>query len=130
MEDYDIYNEMNCNNKFILMAVDKDNYLFFQNKVLTNKEIEFMPIRLSYNLDIFSDSYIVDTKELFIYYYNKDNSYDNELLRIKKHFKHYQRIPNVVFIPNGDEYIDLRKMFQELNLKIITKEEDIIKYIM
>lgn len=130
MEDYDIYNEMNSNDKFILMGVDKDNYLFFQKNIIVNKKIEFMPIRLSYDLDDFSDSYVVDTKKLFIYYYNMDNCFDNELLRIRKHFKHYQRTPNIVFIPYGDEYIKLRKMFQELNIKVVSKEEDIISYIM
>ena len=129
MEDYDIYNEMNVDNKFILMGVDKENYLFFQNNIIVNKNIEFMPIRLSYNVDMFSDSYVLDTRKLFSYYYSRDNSYTNEILRIKKHFKHYQRIPNLVFIPDSNEYISLRKMFEELEIKIVSRLEDIINYI-
>ena len=126
MEDYDINAEMK-DIKTILMAVDKDDYIYFQNNVLSNDNVELMPIRLSYSLDEFSDEYINKTRELFIYYYNNDNSYDNELLRIKKHFKHYQRVPSIVYIPF--EYIELRKMFDELNIKVISSLKEVNDYI-
>lgn len=126
MEDYDINTEMN-NIKSILMAVDKDDYIYFQNNVLSNSNLELMPIRLSYSLDGFNNEYINKTRELFIYYYNKDNFYDNELLRIKKHFKHYQRIPSIVYIPS--KYIELKKMFNDLNIKVVSSLEEVNCYI-
>lgn len=126
MEDYDINTEMN-NIKSILMAVDEDDYIYFQNNVLSNSNIELMPIRLSYSLDGFNNEYINKTRKLFIYYYNKDNSYDNELLRIKKHFKHYQRVPSIVYIPS--KYIELKKMFNDLNIKVVSSLEEVNCYI-
>ena len=77
MEDYDITNEMS-NIKPIIMGIDYDNELFWKEKIITNDLVEFMPIRLSYNLDKFSYDYIEKTKKLFIYYYNSNNYYCNE----------------------------------------------------
>ena len=34
-------------------------------------------------------------------------SYENELLRLKKHFIHYQRNPIIAYIPNDSKYIKL-----------------------
>ena len=53
---------------------------------LLNSNIEVMPIRYSYDLSCFSSEYIELTKSLFTYYYTEENSYDNELLRLKKHY--------------------------------------------
>ena len=128
MEDYDITNEMK-NIKVILMGIDYSNESFWKDEVITNDLVEFMPIRLSYNLDTFSDEYIEKTKSLFIYYYDSNNYYNNEILRLKKHFKHYQRIPKIVYIPSEQQFDSLRKMVNEIGIKVVDNENDVIKFI-
>ena len=128
MEDYDITNEMK-NIKVIIMGIDYNNESFWRDEVITNDLVEFMPIRLSYNLDTFSDEYIEKTKSLFIYYYDSNNYYNNEILRLKKHFKHYQRIPKIVYIPSEQQFNSLRKMVNEIGIKVVDNENDVIKFI-
>lgn len=128
MEDYDITNEMK-NIKVIIMGIDYSNESFWKDEVITNDLVEFMPIRLSYNLDTFSDEYIEKTKSLFIYYYDSNNYYNNEILRLKKHFKHYQRIPKIVYIPSEQQFDSLRKMVNEIGIKVVDNENDVIKFI-
>lgn len=128
MEDYDISKEMN-NIKPIIMGIDYNNELFWREKVLTNNLVEFMPIRISYNLDKFSDEYVKMTKKLFTYYYDSNNYYDNERLRLKKHLKHYQRFPKIVYIPNDKEYELLKKMLNEIGIKVLDNEIEVIKFI-
>ena len=128
MEDYDITNEMK-NIKVIIMGIDYSNESFWRDKVITNDLVEFMPIRLSYDLDKFSNDYIEKTKQLFIYYYNLNNYYNNEVSRLKKHFKHYQRIPKVAYIPNEQKFELLKKMINEIGIKILDNENEVIKFI-
>lgn len=128
MEDYDITNEMN-DIKTIIMGIDYNNELFWKEKIISNNFIEFMPIRLSYDLDKFSNDYIEKTKQLFIYYYNPNNYYNNEMLRLKKHFKHYQRFPKVVYIPNEQKFELLKNMVNEIGIKVLDNEYEVIKYI-
>ncbi len=92
MEDYDVFNEMN-NIKTIIMGIDIEDEEFWREKIISNSEIEFMPIRFTRNLKNFSNDYIEKTKALFIYYFDDRNTYNNELLKMKKHFTHYQRRP-------------------------------------
>ena len=128
MEDYDITNEMN-NIKNIIMGIDCNNESFWKDKIITNDLVEFMPIRLSYNLDNFSEEYIEKTKRLFIYYYDSNNYYNNEMLRLKKHFKHYQRFPKIAYIPNNKKFESLRKTVSEIGIKILDNENDVIQFI-
>ena len=128
MEDYDITNEMK-NIKVIIMGIDYNNESFWKDEVITNDLVEFMPIRLSYNLDTFSGEYIEKTKSLFIYYYDSNNYYNNEILRLKKHFKHYQRFPKIVYIPSEQQFDSLRKIVNEIGIKIVDNENDVIKFI-
>ena len=128
MEDYDIINEMS-NIKPIIMGIDYDNEPFWKDKVITNDSVEFMPIRLSYNMDKFSEEYIEKTNKLFIYYYDISNYYNNEILRLKKHFKHYQRFPKVVYIPNDLKFTSLRNIINEIGIKILDNEKDVIEFI-
>ena len=97
--------------------------------MITNDLVEFMPIRLSYNLDTFSDEYIEKTKSLFIYYYDSNNYYNNEILRLKKHFKHYQRFHKIVYIPSEQQFDSLRKIVNEIGIKVVDNENDVIKFI-
>lgn len=128
MEDYDITNEMS-NIKPIIMGIDYDNESFWKEKIITNDLVEFMPIRLSYDLDKFSNDYIEKTKQLFIYYYNSNNYYNNEVLRLKKHFKHYQRFPKAAYIPNEQRFELLKKMINEIGIKVLDNENEVIKFI-
>lgn len=128
MEDYDVFNEMQ-NIKTIIMGIDITNEKFWEDNILENQALEFMPIRLNYDLDGFSKEYIEKTKKLFIYYYNKNNVYNNELLRIKKHFKHYQRYPQVAFIPNEEEYYNLRKLIIDVGIIIFDNEDSLLNFI-
>ena len=94
MEDYDVLNEMHSINQKIVMLVEDDEKLFFD----ISSFCEVMPLRFSYDLSNFSDSYIEKTKKLFSYYFNLENSYKNELLRLKKHFTHFSRFPFILYI--------------------------------
>lgn len=117
MEDYDVFNEMKDIKKTIIVV--EDNIEFIE-ELFNNPNIEIMPIRFNYNLSSFSDAYIDKTKSLFIYYFNENNSYQNELLRIKKHFVHYQRKPNLAYIPNSKKYLKLKTMLEEIDIKVIS----------
>lgn len=128
MEDYDITNEMK-NTKNIIMGIDYNNETFWKDEVITNDLVEFMPVRLSYNLDNFSDKYIEKTKRLFIYYYDSNNYYNNEILRLKKHFKHYQRFPKIAYIPNEQKFESLRKIVSEIGIRIVDSENEIINFV-
>ncbi len=127
MDDYDVFNEMK-NIKPIIIGIDKDNS-FFWSEQINNHLFEFMPIRLGYNLSEYDKNYIEQTKELFIYYYNDKNTYTNELLKLKKHFKHYQRFPEIAFIPSLETYHELKSMLQELGIRVVNTQKEILDYI-
>lgn len=125
MEDYDVFNEMqNIKDKSTIIMIEDDEKFIIQN--LLDSSFEIMPIRLNYDLSCFSNNYIDKTKKLFTYYYNEKNSYENELLRLKKHFIHYQRKPNIAYIPNDSKYIKLRNMLNEIGIKCISDKEQLI----
>ncbi len=128
MEDYDVFNEMN-NIKTIIMGIDLDDEKFWQEEIISNSQIEFMPIRFSYNLKNFSNNYINKTKSLFIYYYDEKNTYNNELLKMKKHFIHYQRRPIFAYIPNEEKYFNLKKILQEIGINIVNSKKELLKNI-
>ena len=126
MEDYDI-SEMN-NNKEIVLFVDEDNEFILNH--LSNDRVEFLPFRLSYDLSKHTKEYQDKTKTLFSFYYNKDNSYENEKLRLKKHFVHYQRFPSIAFVsPSLKEYIVISNMLNQLGIKVTSNIIDIYRYI-
>ncbi len=126
MEDYDVFEEMqNIKDKRSLVVIEDDEDFIMQN--LLDSSFEVMPIRFSYDLACFSSAYIDKTKELFIFYYNAENSYKNELLRLKKHFVHFQRKPHIAYVPNNDKYRDLTKMLAEIGIKCISDRENLLK---
>ena len=128
MEDYDVFNEMkNINDKRTIIIIEDDEEFIINN--LLNSFFEIIPIRFNYDLSCFSNNYIDKTKELFIYYYNENNSYKNELLRLKKHFIHYQRKPFIAYIPNDSKYIKLKNMINDLGIKCISDKEQLINII-
>ena len=128
MEDYDVFNEMqNVQDKKKIIIVEDDENFITQN--LLDSSYEIIPIRFNYDLSCFSNSYIDKTKELFIYYYNGNNNYQNELLRLKKHFIHYQRKPIIAYIPNDDKYINLNNMLVELGIKCISSKQQLVNII-
>ena len=125
MEDYDVFNEMqNIKNKNSIIVIEDDENFIIQN--LLDLSFEVIPIRFNYDLSCFSNSYIDKTKKLFAYYYNENNSYQNELLRLKKHFIHYQRKPFIAYIPNDNKYIKLKNMLNEIGIKCISNKQQLI----
>lgn len=125
MEDYDVFNEMqNVKDKRSIIIIEDDENFIIQN--LLDSSLEIIPIRFNYDLSCFSNSYIEKTKNLFIYYYNEKNSYENELLRLKKHFIHYQRKPYIAYIPNDNKYTKLINMLNEIGTKCISDKKQLI----
>lgn len=125
MEDYDVLNEMqNIKDKNTIIIIEDDEKFIIQN--LLDSSFEIIPIRFNYDLSCFSNNYIDKTENLFTYYYNENNSYENELLRLKKHFIHYQRKPNIAYIPNDSKYIKLKNMLNDIGIKCISDKEQLI----
>ena len=126
MEDYDVFNEMQNINDRQVIAIIEDDEEFVAQKLFSLNSIEVMPIRYNYDLSNFNDYYIEKTKALFTYYYNENNSYENEMLKLKKHFIHYQRKPKYAYIPNDSKYIKLKNMLNEIGIKCISDKEQLI----
>lgn len=125
MEDYDVFNEMqNVKDRITIIVIEDDEN--FVNLNLLDSNIEIMPIRFSYDLSNFSDSYIDKTKNWFIFYYDEKNNYENELLRLKKHFVHYQRKPIIAYVPRDSRYLELEKMFDEIGIRCVSDKEQLI----
>ena len=128
MEDYDVFNEMqNIEGRMTIIVIEDDED--FVNLNLLNSNIEIIPIRFSYDLSNFSDSYIDKTKNWFIFYYDEKNNYENELLRLKKHFVHYQRKPIIAYIPCNSKYLELEKMFDEIGIRCVSDKEQLIEIV-
>ena len=126
MEDYDVFNEMqNLNDRQVIAVIEDDEDFFTQNLFNLNS-VEVMPIRHNYDLSNFSNDYVEKTKTLFTYYYNENNSYENEMLKLKKHFIHYQRKPKYAYIPNADKYTNLKKMLTVLGVKCISNKKQLL----
>ena len=124
MEDYDIINEMHNIKEKVVMFVDDDEKIY---KYLSNY-CECMPIRFSYDVSGFSEKYIDETKELFTFYYNDKNTFNNELLRLKKHFKHYKRYPFIIYINKGNtNYLNIKRMCDLLKIECVTNKKVFIK---
>lgn len=118
MEDYAIFNEMqNLKNKRVIMFIEDDEDFIINN--LIDSDFELIPIRFSYDLSCFSKIYIDKTKELFTYYYNSSNSYNNELLCLKKHFIHFQRFPFIAYIPLKNKYFTIIQMLKDLKVECV-----------
>ena len=125
MEDYDVFNEMqNIKDKSTIIIIEDDENFIIQN--LLDSSFEIIPIRFNYDLSCFSNSYIDKTKKLFTYYHNEKNSYQNELLRLKKHFIHYQRKPIIAYIPNDNKYTKLKNILNEIGINCISDKEQLI----
>ena len=122
MNDYSFEKSQNISDRIILIYEDNEKYIL--NNLL-NKGIEIIPIRLTYDLSCFSKEYVEKTKKLFTYYYDKKNTYKNELLRLRKHFKHYRRFPQIAYIPNKKKFLPVIKMLEELNITIVHNIENI-----
>ena len=118
MEDYDVFGEMqNLKDKQVVAFIEDDEDFIVNH--LINSDNELIPIRLSYDLSCFSKPYVEKTKKLFTYYFNKDNTFNNELLRLKKHFVHFQRFPFIVYIPLDSKYYTLIQMMNELGIECV-----------
>lgn len=126
MEDYDVFNEMQNTNDRQVIAIIEDDEEFVAQKLFSLNSVEVMPIRYNYDLSNFADDYIEKTKALFTYYYNENNSYENEMLKLKKHFIHYQRKPKYAYIPNVDKYKNLKKMLINLGVKCISDKKQLL----
>ena len=126
MEDYDVFNEMQNLNDRQVIAIIEDDEEFVVQKLFSLNSVEVMPIRYNYDLSNFADDYIEKTKALFTYYYNENNSYENEMLKLKKHFIHYQRKPKYAYIPSGDKYKYLKKMLINLGVKCISDKTQLL----
>lgn len=130
MEDYDVSSEMyNVKSKKVVMLFEDDEK--FISNILLNKNIELLPFRVSYNLDKFTSDYIQKTSQLFNYYFDKNNSYQNELIKLKKHFVHYQRFPFIAYIPqNIENYEVIFKMLTELKIEVIDDKQLFLEKVM
>lgn len=116
MEDYSIEEIHNINNK-VVMLVEDDEHLIDT----LSPFCEIMPLRFSYNLDNFTASYIEKTKTLFSYYYNITNTYNNELLRLKKHFKHFLRKPFILYVnKKNSNYKLIANICNDLKIECIS----------
>ncbi len=128
MEDYDIFNEMqNINCEKTVMYIEEDEEFVINN--LLNNNYELIPIRFSYDLSKFSSEYIKKTKNLFIYYYDENNTLKNEQARIKKHFIHYQRYPFIAYIPLNTKYEKLIDLLKSLNIECVSDKELFVRKI-
>lgn len=122
MEDYDVFSEMqNLKNKRCVLIIE-DNEEFVISNFLSS-EIEVIPIRFSYDLTSFSNQYIEITKQLFTFYYDEKNTYHNELLKMKKHFIHYQRFPFIAYVPSGEKYSNLISILSDLNIECVSDKQ-------
>ncbi len=129
MEDYDALQEMTNLEDLKIIAIIEDDERFIFDKLLDLPNVELMPIRHDYDLSNFSDEYIEKTKKLFTYYYNKLNKFDNEILRLKKHFVHYRRFPILVYIPLEEKNRDLIIMFEKLGINVCSDKRLILTVI-
>lgn len=119
MEDYSPEELQNIKDK-IVMIVEDDETLYDE----ISSYAEVIPLRFSYDLSSFSNEYIDKTKCLFSYYYTINNFYNNEMLRIKKHFKHFMRYPNYLYInENNSNYELVKKICNDLDIECITNKE-------
>lgn len=124
MEDYDVFNEMYLKNKKVVMIVEDDEKLFFE----ISSFCEVMPLRFSYDISNFSNQYVERTKSLFSYYFNINSSYKNELLRLKKHFIHYQRYPFMLYISKKNaNYKIIKEICEDLHIEYITNKTLFVK---
>lgn len=125
MEDYSIEEMRNIKEK-VVMIVEEDEKLI--NTLLPICEI--IPLRFSYSLEEYSSDYIEKTKSLFSFYYNLDDCFENEILKLKKHFKHFMRYPNMIYVNKINKNYDLvLNICNELNIECINNKELFIKKI-
>lgn len=118
MEDYTILEMHDINNK-IVMVVEDDEKLIS----IVSSFCEVIPLRFSYDLKKFSNKYITATKALFSYYYNLDDSYTNEILRLKKHFKHFMRYPFILYINKKNSNYELVvRLCNDLKIECISNK--------
>lgn len=129
MEDYDVLQEMQNLEYLKTIAMIEDDEIFILDELLDLPNVELMPIRHDYDLSNFSNQYIEKTKKLFAYYYNKLNKFDNEILKLKKHFIHYRRVPILVYIPLEEKNKDLIIMFEKLGINICSDKKLILTMI-
>ena len=121
MEDYSTEELQNI--KDLVVAIIEDDETLY-DKLYNYAEI--IPIRFSYDLS-FTKDYISKTKHLFTYYYNLDNTYKNEILRLKKHFKHFMRYPKYLYINNNNPNFELiNKVCTDTEIELITSKETFI----
>lgn len=119
MEDYSPEELQNIKDK-IVMIVEDDETLYDE----ISSYAEVIPLRFTYDLSSFSNEYIDKTKSLFSYYYTIDNFYNNEILRLKKHFKHFMRYPKYLYInKNNPNYELIKKVCNDLDIECITNKE-------
>ncbi len=122
MEDYSTEELSNIKDT-IVMIVEDDETLY--DKICPFTEV--MPLRFTYDLSYLSKEYIDKTKKLFSYYYSLDNFYNNEILRLKKHFKHFMRYPKFIYISKYNPNYDLiEKVCKDLEIELISNKEELI----
>lgn len=125
MEDYSPEELQNIKDK-IVMIVEDDEYLY--DNIFEYAEV--MPLRFSYDLSSFTEEYISKTKHLFTYYYTLYNFYNNEILRMKKHFKHFLRYPNMLYINKNNSNFELvNKICKSLEIECITDKQEFLEKI-
>lgn len=127
MEDYSI-DEISDKKNIVILFVEKAE-TELGKKLINIKNIEILPLRFGYDLNLYSDEYIELTKNLFIFYYDERNSFQNEFLKLKKFLKHYQRNATCIYINNDLDCDKLIEMATNLLIPIVRKESDLFKLI-
>lgn len=122
MEDYSVEELKNIKDT-VVAFIEDDETLY--NRLSTY--VEIIPLRFSYDLSSFTEKYINKTKHLFTYYFTLDNNYNNEILRLKKHFKHFMRYPKYLYInKNNQNYELIKKVCTDTEIELITNKETFI----
>lgn len=122
MEDYAISEVQNIKKKIVMIVEDDEKLV---EALIPFCEV--MPLRFSYNVDKYSSEYIEHTKELFSYYYDLSNLYKNEILRLKKHFKHYMRYPFILYVSDKNKNYNLiLNICKDLKIECISNKKDFI----
>ena len=127
-EDYDVFNEMqNIKHKTTVIVIEDDEDFVISQ--LLNSHFELIPVRFDYDLSCFSNNYIDKTSKLFTFYFNEKNIFENELLRLKKHFIHYQRRPSIAYIPKDNKYSKLEEMLIQIGIVCVSNKQQFINLI-
>lgn len=125
MEDYSIEEMRNIKEKVVMIVEDDEKLIDILLPIC-----EIIPLRFSYSLENHSPDYIEKTKPLFSFYYNLNDNNENEILKLKKHFKHFMRYPFMIYVNKLNKNYDLiLNICNELNIECVNSKKLFIRKI-